>query len=283
MRSRSFFQVDVFTALAFKGNPLAVVLDGTDLSTTQMQAFAAWTNLSETTFVLPPKNPTADYHLRIFTPAAELPFAGHPTLGTCHAWLQSGNKPKDPSRVLQECAAGLIQIRLGARPAFEAPPLIQSKPDPVVLLQIQHALGISSDLIKATRVLDNGPIWWGLLLDSAATVLTIQPDHNALAKLPKIGVIAPHPLGTAHADFEVRAFAASVGVPEDPVTGSLNASLAQWLISLGHAPANYCAAQGSAIGRAGRVWVESESNPVGLLTVWVGGDSVTCITGQVSL
>ena len=283
MRSRSFMQVDVFTAVTTLGNPLAVVLDGTDLSAEQMQAFAAWTNLSETTFVLPPQNPAADYRVRIFTPAAELPFAGHPTLGTCHAWLQSGKKPKNSGRVVQECAAGLIQIRLADRPAFEAPPMIQTKPDSAALLQICHALGISLDSIKASCILNNGPVWWGLLLDSAATVLAINPDHNALAKLPKIGVIAAHPSGTAHADFEVRAFAASVGVPEDPVTGSLNASLAQWLISLGQAPANYCAAQGSAIGRAGRVWIESESNATGQLTVWVGGDSVTCITGQVIL
>ena len=292
MRSRPFAQVDVFTDVAFKGNPLAVVLDGTDLTDGQMQSFAAWTNLSETTFVLPPQNAQADYRVRIFTPVAELPFAGHPTLGTCHAWLHAGGKPKQLGMAIQECAAGLIPIRLGlpldTRPAFAAPRLTMTETDEATIAKICAALSIKSASIRSSKVLNNGPIWWGLLLGSAADVEAIRPDHNALANLPKVGVIGKYPQPSVHnpktsADFLVRGFAASVGVPEDPVTGSLNASLAQWLITQKIAAASYCAAQGLSIGRDGKVWIASEPVDSGQLRVWVGGDSVTCINGTVVL
>lgn len=287
MRSRLFAQVDVFTAVAFKGNPLAVVLDGTDLTDTQMQSFAAWTNLSETTFVLPATHAQADYRVRIFTPAAELPFAGHPTLGTCHAWLHAGGKPKQPGIAIQECAAGLIQIKLSAtlhaRPAFAAPPLIATETDEATIANICKALGIQTSSIRAAKVLNNGPVWWGLLLPSAPEVAAIKPDHHALAQLPKVGVIGKTLAPNDAADFLVRAFAASIGVPEDPVTGSLNASLAQWLIAENIAPATYRAAQGSSMGRDGKVWITSEADELGKLKVWVGGDSVTCINGTVVL
>jgi PhzF family phenazine biosynthesis protein len=310
MKTRPFKQVDVFTDQPYFGNPLAVVLDGSGLDEAAMQRFARWTNLSETTFVLPPTDAAADYRVRIFTPGGELPFAGHPTLGSCHAWLQAGGVPQRADHVVQQCQLGLVPIRLaGPRQAFAAPPLRRSAPSPVVLAQAAAALGLKSQHIIAAQMLDNGPVWLGLLLDGADTVLRLEPDHLALKKYGlKVGVVGAHqaqsaPLliaranrearafgasrretapSEAGADFEVRAFAAPMGVHEDPVTGSLNASLAQWLMAEGHAPDNYLAAQGTCLGRAGRVYLTRETVD-GTAQLWVGGESVTCIDGTVTL
>ena len=305
MQSRPFTQVDVFTATAYLGNPVAVVLDGRGLDESDMQGFARWTNLSETTFVLPPTEPDADYRLRIFTPGGELPFAGHPTLGSCHAWLEAGGAARDPQVVLQQCQVGLVRLRRdGNRLAFAAPPLNRSTPGPADLGLVAAALGLEPDQIVAAQLLDNGPVWLGLLLDSRQTVRALQPDHGHLRKLGiKVGVVALKPAITApqlierrnreaqafkagapgpqapDADMEVRAFAAPVGIDEDPVTGSLNASLAQWLIADGYAPQRYVAAQGECLGRAGRVHIARDAQG----QVWVGGDTVSCISGQVRL
>jgi PhzF family phenazine biosynthesis protein len=276
MKQRNFKQVDVFTGVAYRGNPLAVVLDGTGLDDAQMQHFARWTNLSETTFLLPPSAQGADYRVRIFTPGGELPFAGHPTLGSCHAWLQAGGKPKAAGAIVQECAVGLVKIRTAPRPAFAAPALKRSAPAPSVLAQVATALGLKARQVQAAQLLDNGPVWLGLLLDSAQTVLQLKPDHMALKDIGiKVGVAARHPEG----DLEVRAFAAPLGVLEDPVTGSLNASLAQWLIADGQMPAQYTARQGTCMHRDGRVYLEQDGEG----QVWVGGDSVTCVDGSVLL
>ena len=308
MKTRTFKQVDVFGARPFRGNPLAVVLDGTGLSDEEMQHFAHWTNLSETTYLLPPSEAAADYRVRIFTPGAELPFAGHPTLGTCHAWLEAGGTPKANDVIVQECGLGLIRIRReDTRLAFAAPALKRSEPDAVLLAQVASALGLKSHQIRAAQMLDNGPVWLGLLLDSRHTVLQLTPDHLALKNLgQKVGVVAVEGAELAAVliarsnrearafgarssgstiassdpiEVEVRAFAAPVGVNEDPVTGSLNASLAQWLIVDGLVPRNYIASQGSALGRDGRVHIAQDDED----QVWVGGDSVTCINGTVKL
>ena len=309
-QDRLFKQVDVFTDQPYFGNPLAVVLDGSGLDDETMQRFARWTNLSETTFVLPPVDPSADYRVRIFTPGGELPFAGHPTLGSCHAWLQAGGTPRRQDFIVQECQVGLVNIRReGERLAFAAPPLRRSAPSPAVLAQVAAALGLKAQHILTAQLLDNGPVWLGLLLDSADTVLQLQPDHAALKKHGlKVGVAGAHPAQaapvllaranrearafsgsaptgpaeTATADFEVRAFAAPIGIEEDPVTGSLNASLAQWLMAEGHAPEHYIVAQGTCLGRAGRVHLSRE-NADGAPQIWVGGESVTCIDGTVTL
>ena len=300
MRARPFAQIDVFTAAPGYGNPVAVVLDGTGLDDAAMQRFARWTNLSETTFVLPPTDPAADYALRIFTPGGELPFAGHPTLGSCFAWLAAGGQPKWADRIVQQCAKGLIPIRRdGERLAFAAPPSVRSDPAPALLADIAQALGVEPAQILRAQRLDNGPVWLSLQLDSADTVLALEPDHARLAALgQKVGVIGVYPAPTAielvsrssrearafgapppAPLIEVRAFAAPVGVPEDPVTGSLNASLAQWLIEAGELPLRYIAAQGTALGRAGRVHVERDAAG----QVWIGGDCVGVIQGQVTL
>jgi PhzF family phenazine biosynthesis protein len=303
MKNRPFKQVDVFTPTPYLGNPVAVVLDGGDLSDAEMASFARWTNLSETTFVLPPTDKSADYRLRIFTPGGELPFAGHPTLGSCHAWLEAGGQPKSKEIIVQECAKGLITIRRDAskvKLAFEAPSLLRTAPSPVLLAQVASALGIKAAQITAAQVLDNGPVWLGLLLDSPETVLQLLPNHQELAKLGiKVGVagIYPSPAqpliakanreakafthreATATPDLEVRAFAASMGINEDPVTGSLNASLAQWLMAEGSLAARYTASQGVCMGRAGQVDLQRDAQQ----RVWVGGQSVTCIDGTVNL
>ena len=364
MRQRPFKQVDVFTATPYLGNPLAVVLDGSGLSDDDMQRFAHWTNLSETTFLLPPTDSAADYRLRIFTPGGELPFAGHPTLGSCHSWLQAGGQPASRDFIMQECKLGLIRIRRERgerRLAFAAPPLKRSAPEPAWLAGVVAALGIQPAQILATQLLDNGPVWLGLLLDSVETVLQLSPDYRALESLkadvgvaalyplqqsppliaranreaqafiaptlatacaalppggaglawggPALRPVAPtlatacaalppegaglalggpalRPLGPTFAvattdapDLEVRAFAVGMGVNEDPVTGSLNASLAQWLIAEGHMPQRYLASQGVCLDRAGLVHVERDEHG----QVWVGGESVTCVDGQVLL
>ena len=307
MTPRRFKQVDVFTATPYFGNPLAVVLDGSGLDDGTMQRFARWTNLSETTFLLPSTDASADYRVRIFTPGGELPFAGHPTLGSCHGWLQAGGQPKSPDFIVQECGVGLVKIRRETgtqRLAFAAPPLKRSAPSPVVLARVAAALGLKAPQILAAQLLDNGPQWLALLLDSPETVLQLTPDHLALEKLNvEVGVAALYPPEesppliaranrearafdvavkesiTAAPDLEVRAFAASIGINEDPVTGSLNASLAQWLMAEGHAPERYLASQGVCLGRAGQVCLERDAQG----QVWVGGESVTCIDGQVAL
>ncbi|MDR0478939.1 MAG: PhzF family phenazine biosynthesis protein [Burkholderiaceae bacterium] len=281
MKTRPFKQVDVFTPTPYRGNPLAVVLDGADLDPATMQHFARWMNLSETVFLSPPTDPAADYRLRIFTPGGELPFAGHPTLGACHAWLEAGGRAQAPGRVVQQCALGLVSIRTdGLVPAFEAPPSTRNAPAPALLAQVAQALGITPAQIRAAQLLDNGPIWLGLLLDDAQTVLALTPDHYALKALgQKVGVAAVSTAANDAVDLHVRAFAAPTGIDEDPVTGSLNASLAQWLMADALMPPRYVAAQGQCVGRDGRVQVQRDADG----RVWVGGASVTCIDGQVRL
>lgn len=269
-------QVDVFTRVRYKGNPVAVVLDGDGLSDEQMQGFARWTNLSETTFVLPPQTTAADYRVRIFTPVSELPFAGHPTLGTCHAWrLLTGRQ--EQTKIVQDCAAGLIEIRQTADGlAFAAPPLIRSGPvDEALLGHIADVLRVRRSDIVAAEWADNGPGWVAVLLASAQAVLELRPGVVDL----DVGVIGPYPAGAPEA-FEVRAFFPKDGVTtEDPVTGSFNASAAQWLIRTGRARPPYVVSQGTALSRAGKVHISVDDNG----SVWVGGGTVTCILGEVDL
>ena len=335
LRQRPFMQVDVFTAAPYLGNPLAVVLDGTGLSDEAMQSFARWTNLSETTFVLPPtpegRAAGADYRVRIFTPGCELPFAGHPTLGTCHAWLAHGGQPQatgpagEVTEVRQECAVGVVALRplagsatdSGMRMAFAAPPLTRSTPEAAHLAQVLAALGLQPAQVLAAQSLNNGPEWLGLLLNSPDTVLALSPDHAALRALnQKVGVAALQPTtpdlpliarssrearafatsasaaaanasptapATTEPDLWVRAFAAPVGINEDPVTGSLNASLAQWLMADDLLPQHrrhaYTATQGQALGRDGLVFLSRDDSS----QVWVGGDVSACIRGTVTL
>lgn len=270
-----FSQVDVFSSEPLRGNPVAVVHGADDLSSEQMAAFARWTNLSETTFLLSPTDPAADYRLRIFTPGGELPFAGHPTLGSAHAWLEAGGAPRG-AEVVQECGAGLVTIRRSDVLSFQAPPLKRSgavaEPD---LETIVVALGLSRADLVDTAWIDNGPGWVGVLLRDAQTVLGLRPDWAAFGQL-KIGVVGPHPAG-GPADVEVRAFCPQYGVPEDPVTGSLNAGIGQWLAGT-TLPASYVAAQGTVLQRAGRVHVSLVDGEV-----WVGGDTRTTVSGTASL
>jgi PhzF family phenazine biosynthesis protein len=278
MTARRFTQLDVFTATPLRGNPLAVVHDAQGLSDEQMAAFARWTNLSETTFLLPPTDAGADYRVRIFTPIGELPFAGHPTLGSCHAWLAAGGRPRDDAQIVQQCEVGLVRVkRDGARLAFAAPPLRRTGPlEAALVQQIVRALRVPADDVLHHQWVDNGPGWCAVMLRSAQQVLALQPDWAALGAL-KLGVIGAQASGN-DAAFEVRAFIGG-GNFEDPVTGSLNASLAQWLIGAGLAPPAYVAAQGTALQRAGRVHVRRD--PEG--NTWVGGDSVILVAGEVSL
>lgn len=318
MRSRRFKQVDVFTDTAYLGNALAVVLDGDGLSEEAMQRFARWTNLSETTFLLPPTNAAADYRVRSFTPGGELPFAGHPTLGSCHAWLEAGGQAQTAGQVVQQCAVGLVtvqrelqrDVKRPERLSFAAPPLRRSQAAPALLNAVAEALGLCSQQILAAQLLDNGPIFLGLLLDSPETVLQLTPDHVALVNLNvNVGVAGIYADDSAHAppligrinreaaaftttatqsskltadetpQLEVRGFCAATGINEDPVTGSLNASLAQWLIGEGHLPERYLASQGVCIGRAGQVHLHRDATG----QVWVGGQSVSCIAGSVTV
>ncbi len=273
-----FTQVDVFTNTPLLGNPLAVVHGADALEEARMQAFARWTNLSETTFLLAPTDPGADYRVRIFTPGGELPFAGHPTLGSCHAWLERGGVPKRAGRVVQQCGVGLVELRAEAgRTAFAAPPLRMAEVEASLLGAVLRALGLDAGDVVAAQWLDNGPNWLGLALRDAAAVLALEPDHAALRTLAKVGVVGAHPAGSECA-FEVRAFASMAGIAEDPVTGSLNAGLAEWLIGSGRAPERYVAAQGARLGRAGRVHVAREDG-----RFWIGGSSVSCIRGEVRL
>jgi len=277
MKKRPFVEVNVFSADPLAGNPLAVVHDASGLSDDRMAALARWTNLSETTFLLPPTDAGADYRVRIFTPYAELPFAGHPTLGTCHAWLAAGGRPKKPGLVVQQCGVGLVSVRCdGPRLEFAAPPVRRSGPlEPEVLARIAKALALAPSDILRHQWVDNGPGWCAVMLGSARRVLALKPDWAALDPL-KLGVLGPHEPG-GDAAFEVRAFVGGGGW-EDPVTGSLNASLAQWLLGAGLARSPYVAAQGAALGRAGRVHLRKDDGEV-----WVGGDVVEVVRGEVAL
>jgi PhzF family phenazine biosynthesis protein len=275
--ARRFAQVDVFGSGPCSGNPVAVVLDADGLSTEEMQRFARWTNLSETTFVLPPGDPGADYRVRIFTPALELPFAGHPTLGTCHAWLEAGGEARDPREIAQECGAGLVRIRRDEdRLAFAAPPLVRSGPaSDEEVAKVAVALGVERSELLAVEWVDNGPGWIAALFESAERVLELEPTAVDF----DLGVVGFHPAG-AEAAIELRAFFPINGVTaEDPVTGSLNASVAQWLVDRGRLQAPYVATQGSAIGRDGRIHVDRDGEG----TIWVGGRCATLIGGEVSI
>jgi len=276
---RPFQQIDVFTDRPYFGNPVAVVLDGRGLDTAQMHRFTDWTNLSEATFVLPPTNPQADYQLRIFCPGRELAFAGHPTLGSCHAWLAAGGQPKGEF-IVQECGVGLVRVRRdGLRLAFAAPPLRRNGAlDDDEFDRILHGLNLQAADVLASAWCDNGPGWRGLLLRSVDQLMAIRPDA-ALLKGLDVGLAALHSPGS-ECQIEVRAFFPGNGgsLAEDPVTGSLNAALAQWLIGSGVLPPRYVAAQGTALGRSGRVFVQQQGPDI-----WIGGHSVSCISGEVDL
>jgi PhzF family phenazine biosynthesis protein len=292
---RRFAQVDVFSAAPFHGNPVAVIVDADGLDEEQMARIANWTNLSETTFILPPDDPAADYRLRIFTPHRELPFAGHPTLGSAAAWLDAGGAPKHEDRIVQECGAGLVDIRRSPRRggqtdptdstdptsgssetlAFAAPDRLRSGPlDEAYVEQIAAALGVDRSEILGHQWADNGPGWAAVRLSSAEQVLALTPDFSAIPDA-KLGVLGAHPDGSDH-ENEIRAFVPGVGVAEDPVTGSLNASVAQWLIGENLAPNSYTAAQGTALGRSGVISITAEDDEI-----WVGGDTSICIRGTV--
>ncbi len=278
---RRFQQVDVFSPDPLGGNPLAVVLDSEGLSTDQMKAFTRWMNLSETTFLLPPTTADADYRVRIFTLPHELLFAGHPTLGSCHAWLTAGGVPRQDDVIVQESGIGLVRIRRrGGTLAFAAPALLRSGPvDDALLDQIAAALCIErSDMVDAEWA-DNGPGWVAVMLDSADAVLALEPAHTSSEQLD-IGVVGPYPPGSECA-FELRAIFTdgAGGLQEDPVTGSLNAAVAQWLLSTGRATAPYVASQGTRLGRTGRPEIDQDDDG----TVWVGGPTRTFIEGTVDI
>ncbi|PZO81709.1 MAG: phenazine biosynthesis protein PhzF [Mesorhizobium amorphae] len=274
----SLHTVDVFASEPFSGNPLAVVGGGEALDTAAMQRLTRWFNLSETTFLLPPTQPEADYRVRIFALVGELPFAGHPTLGTCHAWLEAGNTPKTPGVIVQECAAGLVTIRQQAgRLAFAAPPLLRSgKPTPAELAEACRFLGIAETAVVDAAWIDNGPGWLGIRLDGAESVLALKPAGNWERRMD-IGVVGPHEPG-GDAAFEVRAFFSDhTGTTvEDPVTGSLNASIAQWLRASGVVEGGYVAAQGTRLGRRGRVHVDYDETG----QAWIGGATRTHVAGR---
>ena len=280
MPTFDFKQLDVFSNISLKGNPLAVVLGADSLSDQQMADFARWTNLSETTFLLTPRDPQADYRVRIFTTLTELPFAGHPTLGTCHAWLQAGGVPKG-EEIIQECEIGLVRIRRqGDELAFIAPPLLRSGAVEASLLErVRLGLGLAPEAIVRSQWVDNGAGWLAVMLAEREQVLALQPDYSQLLGLA-VGVIAPcDPARDAvDAQFEVRAFVAGDGAQEDPATGSLNAGVAQWLLGEGLAPERYVVSQGTAIGRAGRIRVERQGEEI-----WIGGAVAVCIEGRLQL
>jgi PhzF family phenazine biosynthesis protein len=280
---RSFRQVDVFSSEPLMGNPVAVVHDADGLSDEQMAAFARWTNLSETTFLLPPEDPGADYRLRIFTPGGELPFAGHPTLGSAHAWLEQGGRPRG-ERVVQECGLGLVELRRdGERLAFAAPDLLRSGPVSEEDVQrVAAGLGVSRDAVVDAQWVDNGPGWVAVLLPDAGAVIDVRPDHVRLGDY-KVGVVGIYPEGSTEPEddcaIEVRAFVGGLGVDEDPVTGSLNAGVAQWLTANGTLPPSYVSSQGTVLGRRGRVHVVTDEGGV----IWVGGDTRTTVLGTVAV
>ncbi len=278
-----FSQVDVFTDTPFLGNPVAVVHDADAWDDDRMAAFARWTNLSETTFLVAPTDPAADYRVRIFTPGRELPFAGHPTIGSAHAWLEAGGVPAMSGRVVQECGVGLVELRRddeNGRLAFAAPPLVRDEPlDEAVIARATAALGIDRADVVDHRLLANGPTFQVLRLADADRVIDLAPDMTALGDL-LLGVVAPYAGGRVDevgAAYEVRMWAPGVGVSEDPITGSLNACLAQWMIGDGTAPGSYIASQGTALRRRGRVFVDRDGD-----RIWIGGDAVTCVRGTVA-
>ena len=279
VQPREFAQVDVFSTTPLLGNPVAVVLDSDGLSDEQMQRLARWTNLSETTFVLPPTAHGADYRLRIFTPGGELPFAGHPTLGSAHAWLENGGIPAHDDRVVQECAAGLVDIRRGPGIlSFAAPPIIRGGAlDEDVLGRVVQAFGINPSQVLSHQWVDNGPGWCVVQLATAQEVLDLEPD---LSRIPTamVGAIGAYPEGSPYA-YEMRTFAPGVGVAEDPVCGSMNASVGQWLTTTGAVPAAYSVSQGARLGRAGEIHITAD--PDG--TVWVGGATTSHIRGTLTL
>lgn len=277
-RTRAFSQVDVFTDEPFLGNPVAVVLDGDGITDSDMARLANWTNLSETTFVVPPSSGEADYGLRIFTPGGEIPFAGHPTLGSAHAWLEAGGVPRSPGKIIQECPLGLIDVRRSdSGLSFRAPGLKRAGPlDSTHLDRIARGLAIGRERIVAHQWVDNGPGWAVVQLATAEGVLALEPDDRYMGDL-MLGVVGAHPEGSPVA-FEVRAFALPAGVREDPVTGSLHAGIAQWLIRTGAAPRRYRAGQGGRLRRQGVVTIEADD-----AEVWVGGRSLTCVRGTVDV
>lgn len=294
-----FSQVDVFSATRCRGNPVAVVHDADELDTETMAAFARWTNLSETTFLLAPTAPEADYRLRIFTPGGEIPFAGHPTLGSACAWLEDGGTPHAEGVVVQECGIGLVPVRVEPpQLAFAAPELAPREPlDDATRQRVVSCLGVSPDAVLDMAWVDNGPPWIGVLLTDAAQVLALTPDLALMGEL-LVGVAGRYPdagpddgsgggqavlgpdrgAGAHHADIEVRGFAPGIGVPEDPVTGSLNAGLAIWLLGTGALRTPYVAAQGTALGRYGRVAVTEQDG-----RIWVGGHTEVLVRGTVTL
>lgn len=280
MRRHPFRQLDVFTDQPLQGNPLAVVLEADGLSEQRMAALANWTNLSETAFLMQPSDLRADYQVRIFTTLKELPFAGHPTLGACHAWLQSGGVAKG-EEIIQQCGIGLVRIRRdGELLAFTAPPLLRSGPvEPVLLEHLIAALGLVGDQVLDARWVDNGPGWVALRLASRDQVLAVTPDFSRITGMA-VGIFAAWEpeSDTSPASFEVRAFVGGDGMPEDPVTGSLNAGIARWLLEEGLAPERYVVSQGTVLGRNGRVQVQRVGDDI-----WIGGASVICIEGHISL
>lgn len=276
--NRRFRQVDVFGVDSYDGNPVAVILDSEGLTDKELSAISAWTNLSECTFLLPPTDPSADYRVRIFSLNTELPFAGHPTLGTARAWLDAGGVPSQPGVIIQECIAGLVPIRIEDDSlAFSAPPRIRSGPvEAPILDSVIEILGIERDQVVDSEWLDNGPGWVGVLLDSAESVLKIRPNASAHPGRWDIGVIGAHAEGSESA-FELRAFFTEGSEPlrEDPITGSLNASAAEWLLSKNRATAPYIATQGSAIGRNGRIHISEADGKI-----WVGGKTKVVLSGH---
>ena len=277
-RQRRFIQCDVFTEQPTRGNGLAVVLDGEGLSDETMQRFATWTNLAETTFLFPPEDAKADYRVRIFTTTRELPFAGHPTLGSCMSWLAAGGRPATPGRVIQDCGVGLVEIDIGGgMPAFVAPATKIEDLSEAFVAELREALSLPREAVKRSARLDNGPLWAALELDSAARVLAVRPTRLPYPDYVGIGLIAAHPPGAA-ADFEVRMLEPPSGQIEDPITGSLNAALAHWLYGLGAWRGPKLIHQGTVIGRAGRVHIRQEGE-----RIWVGGAVQMLIEGTLTL
>ena len=274
-RLRDFSQVDVFSPVPYLGNPVAVILDGSDLDDTTMQRVARWTNLSETTFLLPPTHAAADYRVRIFCPEGEVPFAGHPTLGSAHAWLEHGGVPHQADCVVQECGVGLVEVRRGEGVlSFAAPPTRRmGELEEYYVDTIVQAFGITRDQVLAHQWVDNGPGWAVLQLVSAEAVLQLEPY---LAQIPAamVGALGAYPAGSPNA-FELRTFAPGVGLPEDPICGSMNASVGQWLLRTGQVSTGYTVSQGTRLGRAGQVTITIDESG----QVWCGGATTTCFRG----
>jgi PhzF family phenazine biosynthesis protein len=281
MKSRRFIQCDVFSPIPTQGNALAVVVDGQGLTDQRMQQFAAWTNLAETTFLLPADDPRADYRVRIFTPTREMPFAGHPTLGSCAAWLHTGGTPRNPDVVRQACGVGIVEIDTsdGDRPAFVAPPTAVQPMRADQFEAIVGTLEIPRDAILHTARLDNGPVWQALQLASAEAVLAVDSSRVRWPAFKSIGLIGAHRPG-AECDYEVRMLAPSSGMSEDPITGSLNAAIAHWMQAEGRLPGPVTVAQGTAIGRHGRVSIQPGGEQGGIR---IGGQTHILIEGTVTL